>query len=180
LNIRSLFLSALTAGGIVSITLGLIVTAVIVFMVNPNPISNALDENLVALTVCCAGTPLFIVNGALGAFFYRRRQRTMTVLYGVMSGAASGLFGALLASLFMLVGILLAYNLVTGGAGLGEAIYQFTNGYYASVGLYAIFSLSSVIFWCAFGALGGLIGAAIWRKPIEDKARMENPSPGGV
>lgn len=180
MNIRSLFLSALTAGGIVSITLALIVTAVIAFMVNPNPISNALDENLVALTGCCAGIPLFMVNGALGAFLYHRRQRTMTVLYGVMSGAASGLVGALLASLFMLVGILLAYNLVTGGAGLGEAIYQFTNGYYASVGLYALFSLGSVIFWCAFGALGGLIGAAILRKPTEAKVRMEDPSPGGV
>jgi hypothetical protein len=164
MNVRSLFLSALTAGGIVSILLVLFAIAAIAFMVNPNPISNALDENLVVPLCCCAGLPLFVLNGVLGAFFYRRRQGTISIAHGVLVGALSGLVGALVVSLFMLAGILLAYYMATGGAGLGEAILQFTSGYYASVGMYVIFCLGSVIFWSLLGALGGLIGAAILRK----------------
>lgn len=164
MNTRSLFLSALTAGGIVSILLVLCTVALIAFMVNPTPVSNALDENLVALSCGCAGFPMFVVNGALGAFLYRRREGNVSGAHGALAGALSGLVGAIVTSLCILIGLLLVYSMITGWAGPGEVIKEFTGGYFASVGLYVAYLVASVIFWSLMGALGGLIGAVIFRK----------------
>lgn len=164
MNTRSLFLSALTAGGAVSILLVLCTVALIAFMVNPTPVSNALDENLVALSCGCAGLPMFVVNGALGAFLYRRREGSVSSAHGALAGALSGFIGAIVTSLCMLIGLLIIYYMFTSGGTLGDVIEEFTSGYFASIGLYIGYLVASVIFWSLLGAFGGFIGAVIFRK----------------
>jgi hypothetical protein len=113
--------------------------------------------NLVNCLLCAGfwGGPL------LGVWYYKRQAGTMTLGQGVAVGALAGLLAGVIGFALSFVGlagiqaVAESYTrLVPGEAGIGESMALVES---------TLFNLGGIVFEIALGAIGGLIGGAIFR-----------------
>jgi hypothetical protein len=141
MNIRSLSFSTLIVGGT---TLGLVSLLAVLDFILRNSVPWEFIRGFQVAVYYGLLPLLSLVNGILGAFFYRRKTETVPFFHGALAGALGALAGVIVASLVRLATILIYNELFT--------IREF------------VVLLLGLLIYSLLGVIGGLIGGAIFHR----------------